>query len=145
LPTAVQAEAEVHETPMRPFSSRPLMVGLGTIDQAVPFHCSTRVWPVDAIEPTATQTETEAHETASRVGPEPLVVGLGAIDQAVPFHCSMSDCPERPLGPTAKHAEAEAHETPLSESPFSAGVALVFGLDTIDQAVPFHCSIRVLS
>ena len=68
--------------------------------------------------------------------------GLGTIDQTVPFQRSMSrgsgnwrwmDCP-----PTATQSEAFTH--------FTAESALLprrFGLGTIVQAAPFHCSIRL--
>ena len=44
VPTAVQAEAAAHETPVRSFDWVSLVFGLGTIDQVTPFHCSTRVF-----------------------------------------------------------------------------------------------------
>jgi hypothetical protein len=65
LPTAVQAVAEVHDTSTRGWSWPGSVSGLGTIDQAVPFHCSTRVWsasPVSA-DPTATHQVTEVQVT----------------------------------------------------------------------------------
>ena len=63
VPTAMQNEGEVHETPVR------LAAGLGTTLQVAPFHCSMRL-------PTATQDEAEMHEIPVR-----LAAGLGTIVQ----------------------------------------------------------------
>ena len=68
LPTAVQAEAAVHETPDSSFDWVSLVFGLGTIDQVTPFHCSTRVllssltWWGGLTTPTAMQCMVERHE-----------------------------------------------------------------------------------
>jgi hypothetical protein len=126
-PTAVQAVADVHETPAK----LERMFGVATIDQDVPFHCSTRVDTLlDVLAPpTAVQFEAEVHETPERLYVVPVDgLGLGTTDQVVPFHCSIRD------PPTAMQAEAEVHDTP-SRPP-------ELGLGTTDQVVPFHCSIR---
>jgi hypothetical protein len=66
------------------------------------------------------------------------------MDHAVPFHCStrgLTNVVPGPLTPTATQKDGPAHDTPynwLSPAP----VAL--GLVTTVQAVPFHCSIKVL-
>jgi hypothetical protein len=72
-PTAVQAESEVHETPLsssRFDRSDPTTgLGLGWIDQLDPFHTSTRVGPstaLSAANPTAVHAEAEVHEIAWR-------------------------------------------------------------------------------
>ena len=43
-PTAVHAEAEVHETPVRLFGKAALVSGVATIAQVEPFHRSASVW-----------------------------------------------------------------------------------------------------
>ena len=95
LPTAVQAEAAVHETPVSSFDWVSLVFGLGTIDQVTPFHCSMRVFGVlpTLKVPTAVQAEAAEHETPVRSFDwVSLVFGLGTIDQVTPFHCSTSVC-----------------------------------------------------
>jgi hypothetical protein len=42
-PTAVQAAAEVHETPPRKVPAEPAGLGVGWTDQAVPFQASARL------------------------------------------------------------------------------------------------------
>ena len=66
----------------------PLAFGLGTADQAVPFHDSTRV-ALAALVPTAVQLVALTHETLMKPAYEaPTGLGLGTIDQAVPFQDS---------------------------------------------------------
>jgi hypothetical protein len=82
----------VHDTPSRTLSCEGTL-GLGTIDQFVPFHISTSVWRLVPLlsSPTAAQAEGPAHETAVRsLSSEEEVFGLGTIDQWVPFHISTS-------------------------------------------------------
>jgi hypothetical protein len=117
--------------------------GLGTIDQVVPFHDSTSVLGLRPRAPTAVQVVGDTHDTAERPSPRESGFGLGTIDQVVPFHDSM-----RVLGPpfaavpvpTAVQALADTHDTASSKL---SGPA-VFGLGTIDHAVPFQDSISVL-
>src|SRR5271154_4301782 len=70
-------------------------------------------------------------------------LGLGTMDQEEPFHCSISDwypVPVRKPCPTAVHQAEPMHETPVrSTMSWPAG----FGVDTMAQAVPFHCSTRL--
>lgn len=126
-PTAMHSEAEGHEIAVRSLFTAVLVLGLGTIDQLVPFHCSIRVWLSRApAEPTAMQDVGEVHETpwsTPRFPPETPVLGLGETDQADPFHCSMRG----PLAyePVAMQNEAEVQET-ASRGP--AKVPLVLGL-----------------
>jgi len=98
-PTDVQLAV----TQEMPFSAtcpkRPVGVGLGTTDQAVPSHDSTRVTSPDVAcaHPVAVQLVALRQETPRRVLPAaPLAFGLGVIDQAVPFQDSIkvpSDSP----------------------------------------------------
>ena len=95
--------------------------------------------------PTAVQVE--VHETPVRsFDSASLAFGLGTIDHVDPYHCSIRvRCKPRPLTlalklPTAVQAEAAVHETPVRSFDW---VSLVFGLGTIDQVTPFHCSMRV--
>ena len=140
-PTAVQAEAEAHDTELRELKALPGGLGEGWIVQLVPFQRSTRV--VDAVAvllyvaPTAMQAVAEVHNTPLNKAS----VGLGVvwIDQLVPFQRSTNvprvvrlDHP-----PTAVHAVAELHDT-LSSSLFVAPAGA--GVDRMDQVVPFQAS-----
>src|SRR5207247_9818879 len=64
-PTAVQELDETQATPKRKSGLVPRL-GLGTIDQLVPFQVSIRVWAPLFIEPTAVQKLNEAQETLER-------------------------------------------------------------------------------
>jgi hypothetical protein len=143
-PTAEQKVVETHEIPVRLLSKEALLLGLGTIDHAVPFHCSMRVcWATPELKvPTAVQSDDETHETPARLlFEESLVFGLGTIDHATPSHRSMSVCcaiPELKV-PTAVQSDGEMHETALRSL---AWEALVLGLGTMDQERPLHRSTR---
>jgi hypothetical protein len=69
-PTAVQAEADVHDTPRRmPYPSGGGRVVVDWIDQLVPSHASTKGknWPALSTEfPTAMQVVAEGHDTPLR-------------------------------------------------------------------------------
>ena len=68
-PTPVQADGAEHDTPLRVSDSRLEVSGLGTIDQADPFHISTSVSlyePSTAYSPTAVHAVELLHETAVR-------------------------------------------------------------------------------
>jgi hypothetical protein len=79
---------------MRTLLGTPLGLGVGLIDQVVPFHTSASVWlalPVNEV-PTATQYDELTQDTAYRwlsMAP-PRGLGDGLIDQVVPFHTSTS-------------------------------------------------------
>jgi len=45
LPTAMHADGPVHETPSSPLKASPLGLGVGTMRQVLPFHCSASVTP----------------------------------------------------------------------------------------------------
>jgi hypothetical protein len=143
-PTAVQAVAELHDTPESALS----LLGLG-VDwtvQLVPFQLCANVTNVEALfsdQPTAMQLSAELHDTpVSSLWP---LLGAGRIFQVEPFHVSdkVVAGPKRfsrePFWchPTAVHAAAEAHETP-SSSPFGFGDEEVFHL------LPFHLSTRAI-
>jgi hypothetical protein len=143
-PTAVQAVADTHDTASSALLG-PDAFGLGTTDQAVPFHDSTRVLAEPPDEPTAVQSVTDTHDTPNRLlSPEPF--GLGTADQAVPFHDSTRVFDVRPPPttfwietPTAVQSVADRHDTPYRMLSPGPG----FGLGTTDQAVPFHDSTKV--
>jgi hypothetical protein len=135
-PTAVHAEADVHDT-ARP---RPLIpVGVGWMAQAVPFHRSARILrnpPPGLAAPTAVHATAEVHDTPARpLDDEPPGLGVGWTAQAVPCHRSASDTTSPALlvtyCPTAVHAEADVHDTPLSPT-FVAPPGL--GVGVIDHA-----------
>jgi hypothetical protein len=143
-PAAVHAVGETHDTATR-LSREWEWLGLGTIDQRVPFQDSMSVFsdlfpkPV-AENPAAMQTFGETHETPLK----PLSargLGLGTIDHRVPFQDSMSvsSCPLLVTEyPAAVHAAAETHETPR-RSELGPGL----GLGTTDHRVPSQDSIRI--
>src|SRR5947209_6245037 len=85
-PTAVQAVVVVQET-LDNRAPPPDGLGVGWIDQAVPFHCSARVALL--VRPTAVQAVVVVQETLDRA-PPPEGLGVGWIDQSLPFHRSAS-------------------------------------------------------
>src|SRR6516164_1902084 len=94
LPTAVQALADVHDTPPRTTDDPPAGVGVCWIDHVVPFHRSASdpplLGPVLSM-PTAVQALADAHDTAPRPLPwTPVGLGVCWIDHLVPFHRSAS-------------------------------------------------------
>ena len=119
--------------------------GLVTIDQVVPFQCSTNVLLVapgwSKVWPTALQFVVLGHDTLSRpLEVTPLGLGLATIDQLVPFHRSTKVAPADPSGeepPTASQFVVLTHDTPLrsvSREPVGSGLV------TTDHVVPFQCS-----
>jgi hypothetical protein len=138
-PTAVQADADVHETPL---SVAPPWDGLGVgwMLQRVPFHRSARVVP-SALPPTAVHAEGEVHDTLLRAPPARL--GVGWRRQAPPFHCSATARTVPVLvvlDPTAMHADGAVQATP--SRPLSA-IPDGFGVGRMRHEVPFHCSARL--
>jgi hypothetical protein len=101
VPTAVQAEGLLHETPPRVLFWMLEVLGLGTIDHAEPFHDSISVWfsaPSTASTPTAVQAVELLHETpVNELGWLSEVLGLGTIDHTEPFHDSISVWLREPL------------------------------------------------
>ena len=98
MPVATQNDTETHDTEYR---TLPMVLGLGlvTVDQTLPFHCSTNVRLFEPLfwVPVATQKDTETHDTEFR---ELLVVpglGLVTVDQTLPFHCSTNVGSAEPL------------------------------------------------
>ena len=82
-----------HDTPFKALFVEPIGLGLGTVDQVVPFQYTisgTRA--VNAPEePTAKQLVALGHDTAANVlGCDPFRLGVATTDQLVPFHCSIS-------------------------------------------------------
>jgi hypothetical protein len=92
-PTAVQADGDTHDTPLRwlePFTGGGW--GEGATDQLVPFHDSISVLmtsPLRSKKPTAVQAVADTHDTPSSSDPTPFV-GVGITDQLVPSHDSAS-------------------------------------------------------
>jgi hypothetical protein len=133
-PTAIQAVAEVHDTPLR----APLPLGVLWTVQLLPSQPTAKVAPLEL--PTATHAVAAVHDTPLSVPPPP---GVAWIAQVVPFQRS-AKVRTRPAlfvyDPTAVHAVADVHDTPFSwlrAAPAGAGVFW------IDQLVPFQRSTRV--
>ena len=69
----------------------------------------------------------------------------GSIDHADPFQCSTNSVDSLPpvavvVYPTAQQSDVVTHVTPWSRAPDAPGG---FGVETIDQAVPFQCAANV--
>jgi hypothetical protein len=95
MPTATQKLVERQDTPLRGLPSV-LGLGLGTTDQVVPSHISTRETSVRTggkptsvrSSPTATQKLVERQDTPPRWLLIVPGLGLGTTDQVVPSHIS---------------------------------------------------------
>jgi hypothetical protein len=77
---AVHAEAEVHDTPLRPLDLVPLGVGVGWTAQVVPFHRSASIMelPLLAMEkPTAVQAEADVQDTATKFPDDAVAATAG--------------------------------------------------------------------
>jgi hypothetical protein len=105
VPTATQKLVERQDTPLSSVSfGSGKGLGLGTTDQVVPSHISTRVTGplgplVTVVLPTATQKLVERQDTPLReLAPVPGL-GLGTTDQLVPATppVSMRVCPGLPV------------------------------------------------
>src|SRR6516162_7497923 len=108
FPTAVHAEADAQETPLR--KAPPAGLGVAWIRHRVPFHRSARVLP-SALPPTAVQAESDVQDTPFRA-PPPAGLGTGRSCQARPFHHSARAAEARDLpvvAPTVRQADGEAH------------------------------------
>ena len=111
-PTAVQALMDVHDTPLSRLLGAPAWLGVGWIDQLVPFQRSTRDRPagrLDQVEnvPTAVQALAEVHDTPLSELPMSSAGSATAwTDQLFPSQRSASGrWPELPsLYPTAVQA-----------------------------------------
>jgi hypothetical protein len=149
-PTAVHELIETHDTPKRKLWLG-VGLGLGTTDQVVPSHISTRVRsfpklgiPEEAV-PAATQKLVETHDTPLRTLANVPGLGLGVTDQVLPSHISTrvpGDSPELLLTsrPTATQKCFETQDTPPSRKLSRSGL----GLGTTDQVVPSHISTTVV-
>ena len=87
----MQALAEVHDTPLRLAWREAAGLGVGRIDQDVPFHASARVWLLlkPPEYPTAVQERADLQDTLARLV-DVLCAGLGVrwIDHEPPCHTS---------------------------------------------------------
>ena len=97
------------------------LFGLDTIDQVVPFHCSTSVWSGVAswAIPTAMQKSDEVQETPVNALSE-ATVGTAAKDHVAPFQCSTRGLLNAvPSGsdPTAVQSSVATQDTPASPPP----------------------------
>jgi hypothetical protein len=142
LPTAVQADADVHATAFRTvnWETNGGTGGLGValMRHRVPFHRSARDTVLPELfpyPPTAVHAETDVHDTAPRKLPcAPGGLGVRWIPQVVPFHRSARVPEFEP--PTAVHDTAFRK---LNCAPEGLGVAWM------RHTVPFHRSAKVTS
>src|SRR6516165_6347768 len=139
VPTAMQLDAEAHETAVNPGACAPAGFGVGCTVQCSPFQCSARVPASDP--PTATQSvsETQVTQFSNAPGRE----GIFCSRQVRPFHrCArVSETPRLLLVlPTATQADCAVQATPkrlLAPAPGGLGVGWTF------QVEPFHRSASV--
>jgi hypothetical protein len=138
-PTAVHADADVQDTPLK--NPRPCG-GLGVVWMVhrAPSHASASAPPLKP--PVAVQADAEAHDTAFRDAPPCAGAGVFWRCQAAPFHRSTKAwvTPATVLVPTAVQAAGELHATPARAAKVDRGG---FGVRTIRQELPFHCSARL--
>jgi hypothetical protein len=137
-PTAVHADADVQDTPLR---KPPPRAGLRVawIVHLLPFQLSARVPALDA--PTAVHADADVQETALRLpcGGE----GVAWMLHLVPFHRSARVLALAPKGlepPTAVHADADVQDTPSRLLTAAPGG---LGMGNTRQEWPFHCSARL--
>src|SRR6266568_2004022 len=121
-----------------------LGLGLETILQLVPFHCSMSVCSptLEITNPTAQMSEAETMATPLR-RLFPVRFGLATTLHCVPFHCSISVWEVEVLSrksPTAQTSVAETTVTPLR----TLSRVPPFGLETTLHVWPFQCSVSVL-
>jgi hypothetical protein len=139
-PTAVHSEGPKQDT--APSKATPVGrgFGLGTTDQALPFHDSINVW--ERAPPTVMHLDAAVHETPNREMPGRT--GLGVIVHTDPFQDSINGSAAAPSTalPTAIQADRRVHDTPYRIFDWPLGK---LGLGTTDQTDPFHDSIRVSS
>jgi hypothetical protein len=81
----MQKDIVMHEIEVRTFESVGEVLGLATMDQAVPFQFSTSVCWVEPLlaEPAAMQKEDVTHDTPLRMLSDELAFGDGTIDQVL--------------------------------------------------------------
>jgi hypothetical protein len=149
LPTAWQNELPKQDTPLSSLSAplAPDPLGLETMVQADPFHCSTSVAVelAPCVFPTATQNAGWLQETpCSSLLVDPAGAGLGTIVQDVPFHCSTRGTVADAVCtvPTATQSALLGHDTAKNWEAVADGGS---GAVTVDHAAPSHCSMRIPS
>jgi len=137
VPTAVQADDEVHDTEVRMGDGPGL--GADWMLHASPFHRSASVPRLEA--PTAVHTVEDAHDTPEKPLPcAPAGFGVGCTAQEEPFQRSASVTPTPELSvklPTAVQREADEHDTAPKNVLCAPGGS---GIDWRLHVVPSHRS-----
>jgi hypothetical protein len=137
FPTATQLVSDTHDTERR----KAAVVGLGLIDQWLPFHTSMAGNGPPAREeyPTAQQRAIETHDTSvNLVGP---AFGVGVTVHTLRFPNSATDLTVASMvcSPTATHRFNPRHDTPFSSPAIRFGATdHVFGV--ADSAVAPYAS-----
>jgi hypothetical protein len=127
-PTAVQLLTAGHDTEVNSLRFEWRGLGLGTMVQAPPDHCSMSVvsGKLPTPKPTAMQLVADKQDTARSSLSDSEVLGLGAMIHEAPFRCSISVSmvPLLSKFPMAVQLVAVAHETPdrLIEVPGGFGL-----------------------
>jgi hypothetical protein len=140
LPTALQAVAEVQDTPVSWVWTAADGLAVDWTDQLVPFHPSAKVTSREGPmnQPTAVQAVGDQHDTPFRwLYVAPVGLAVDSVDQLVPFQRSTNIV--EPAKPTAVQADGDVHDTPLSWPDVAPGL----GVGTIDQLVPSQRSANV--
>lgn len=119
-PTAVQAVAELQDTPVRRMPEGLSGVLVGTTVQLEPFQVSASVPDIDP--PTAMQSVDDAQATEFNQPAPAAGLGVGVMRHPVPLHRSAKggptgSPPALTLAPTAVHADASAQSTPKNAAP----------------------------
>jgi hypothetical protein len=141
----MQAEVDLHDTPLKLAPRVPCGLAVGWVRHCVPSHPSPSVTSAPEAStplPTATQAEAAGQATSDSSLPP------GAFDVVCrlhlwPFQRSAAVAPafvKSELPPTAVHADADEHETPFRKANCDP---VGFGVDCTVHFVPFHCSASV--
>ena len=147
LPTAVQAVAEVQDTPVKALSVTPARLGVAWMAQLLPFQRSAKV--CESPErvsncPTAMHAEAELHDVAcKKLGSAAGGLRVAWIAQLLPFQRSAKVCESPELVskcPTAVQPVVEVHDTPNNVGSVPPGG---LGVVWMAQVVPFQRSARV--
>jgi hypothetical protein len=140
-PTASQAVANVHDTPLSAAPTLPTGFAVLWIVQPLPFQTSANVRP--AASPTASQAVADVHDTPlNPLSATPGGFGTLWIVQLLPFHVSakLSWCLALTYDPTAVQAVVDGHETPFS---WLALAPAGLGVSWTDQLAPSQRSARL--
>jgi len=146
LPTAVQAVADRHDTPVSSDSSPCGCCGVAWTDHFAPFQCSARVSDLESeilLSPTAVQEVADEQDTPSNSLPLVTGFGLDCSTHLVPFQRSATVSNLEPVAllfPTAVQAVADEQDTPTRTPSLEPDG---FGVGWTTHLLPFQRSASV--